>query len=1239
MRIVIDMQGRQATNHNRGIGRYVESFALALVRNKGEHEVILALNGAFPESIEGIRAKFEKLIPQGNIRIWNAVVPMAHIDAANDWRRQAGEVVREVFLSSLNPDVVVVSSLFEGLFDDAVTSIKKLNNKFVTATLLYDLIPLIQPKPYLENPLIEAWYLEKIEYLRRADIWLGISESSKKEGLQYLGLPSERSFNISTGADEHFCRIPISAEVVRRLRDEYRLTRKFVMYTGGIDHRKNIEGLIRAYARLPSMLRKAHQLAIVCTVQEDSRRKILKLAKEQGLTLDELVLTGFVPEDHLIALYNLCAVFVFPSWHEGFGLPALEAMRCGAPVIAANTSSLPEVVGLADALFDPHSDEAISSAIQRVLTDATFREYLITHGREQATKFKWDETARRAIDAMELVITELNTDRLHTDSQLMRPKLAYLSPLPPQRSGISDYSAELLPALSQHYDIEVVVEQDSVTDSCFVANYPIRSIQWFAENARYFERVLYHFGNSAFHQHMFRLLKDIPGVVVMHDFFLSGVLHHMDAIGYTPGCFMEQLYNSHGYVGLLDRHKAKDIAEVIWKYPCSREVIEHSIGTIVHSENSVRLAQHWYGDESPDWSVIPLVRVSESTIRRAAARKELGFSDKELIVCSFGMLGPTKLSQRLLRLWLDSDLARSAGCHLVFVGANDPGEYGNELLKSIKIHPNGISVSITGWADKDKFRQYLAAADIGVQLRTLSRGETSAAVLDCMNYGLATIVNANGSMIDLPGDAVWKLPDEFDDQAFISALETLWRNPDRRKQIGARAKSLILEQHNPVRCAKQYKLAIERFYSSNPPLLSKLSKSIAAIPIKPVEDHEMLSLASSLATSFPRARAAKQLLVDISELVRHDSRTGIQRVVRSVLHNWLISPPAGWRVEPVYSTADEPYRYARQFTTGFLDLPGAGFEDDIIDFAPGDVFFALDLQPRVQATKADFYQHIRRQGVTVKFMVYDLLCVLQPDHFLPGADCSFIKWLRVVGESDGAVCISKSVADELSHWMAEGTWNRLRPFAIDWCHLGADFGSSVPTCGLFTDSEHVFSILNRRPSFLMVGTLEPRKGHSQVLDAFEQLWKSGADINLVIVGKLGWMVDSLEQRLRDHPELDKRLFWFNDVGDDQLERLYAASVGLIAASYGEGFGLPLIEAAQHKLPIIARDIPVFREVAGEYAYFFAASSGKELAVTIADWLRLYREGQHPASDGMQWLTWQESAAQLKHVLTVTSTHV
>jgi glycosyltransferase involved in cell wall biosynthesis len=128
------------------------------------------------------------------------------------------------------------------------------------------------------------------------------------------------------------------------------------------------------------------------------------------------------------------------------------------------------------------------------------------------------------------------------------------------------------------------------------------------------------------------------------------------------------------------------------------------------------------------------------------------------------------------------------------------------------------------------------------------------------------------------------------------------------------------------------------------------------------------------------------------------------------------------------------------------------------------------------------------------------------------------------------------------------------------------------------------------------------------------------------------MVEALIERLRRHPQRGKRLFWLEGISDEYLERLYSTCACLLLASEGEGFGLPLIEAAIHKLPIIARNLPVFREVAADHAFYFDGTTGDELAVAIAQWLALFRQGEHPRSETMPHLTWQQSADQFKAAL-------
>ena len=413
-----------------------------------------------------------------------------------------------------------------------------------------------------------------------------------------------------------------------------------------------------------------------------------------------------------------------------------------------------------------------------------------------------------------------------------RPILAYLSPLPPERSGISDFSAELLPQLSRHYDIEVVAEQNFISDAWVKANCTIRSVTWFRAHAKRYDRVLYHFGNSPFHQHMFGLLEEVPGIVVLHDFFLAHVISNMEATKYQPGAWSKALYQSHGYTALQQWFHSSELENAIMRYPCNMGVLEKALGVIVHSEYSRRLAIQWYGEGVTDhWAVVPLLRVPSVDLDRAEARRKLNLGKDDFVVCSFGMLGPTKLNHRLLEAWRASTLAQCNNCVLIFVGENDNGEYGTELLTMVSESGLSERISITGWADAATFRHYLAAADMAVQLRTLSRGETSAAVLDCMNYALPTIVNTNGSMVDLPDEGVWKLPDEFSNGELITALEALKQDSARRQQLGENAREIIRTRHAPRHCAAQYAEAIESIYQTElSPVAAESDKVTKPIP-------------------------------------------------------------------------------------------------------------------------------------------------------------------------------------------------------------------------------------------------------------------------------------------------------------------------------------------------------------------------------------------------------------------------
>ena len=932
MRLILDLQACQASSMHRGIGRYSMALALAMARNSAGHELRIVLNEDYPDSVAAIRKAFDGLVPQSQIGTFVTPVPAGEVDPRNAWRVHTAERVRAHYLASLRPDVVHVASLFEGLGDNVVASVPPGGAAFDTAVTLYDLIPLMRKERYLGDPNVAAWYYRKLESLKEAELLLAISSSAREEGIALLDLPPERVVNISSAVDASFRPRVLAPEARAALLARHGLRRDFIMYTGGIDYRKNIEGLIEAYARLPAPLRAQYQLAVVCSIQDPDRFRLERLAAKFNLPKDDLVLTGFVSDDDLISLYNCTSLFVFPSLHEGFGLPALEAMACGAPVIGSNTSSIPEVIGRADAMFDPTSVEAISCAMAQVLLDPARQADLRAYGLVRAGRFSWDASARRAIAAFE----EAHGRRRAADgtsiatTPVRKPRLAYVSPLPPTRSGIAAYSADLLPALARHYEIDLILAQDGVDDPV-LGDFVQRSIEWFDANAHTFEHIVYQFGNSAFHTHMFDLLECHPGVVVLHDFFLSGVIHHAEAEHRLPNHYCRSLYLAHGY-GALAEEQADRTASIM-AYPSNKQVLDRATGVLVHSAHAAAMAQRWYGpDYGAGWRVLPLVclRPGADTADRAQVRAGLGFMPADFVVCSFGILSAPKCNDRLVEAWIDSTLAQDPHCHLVFVGEIAQGRFGMALRERIAAHPR---IRVTGYADTPLYRQYLAATDAAVQLRASSRGETSGAVYDCLSYGVPTVVNVHGSAAEVPEHACLRLDDAFRQAALVAAMESLHGDAALRARLRRDAAAYMEAAHAPTRIAALYREAIEHVARNSrgqaeQGLIAAIAASAAEVP-----DPDLLQTAAAIAANRPRS-GVRQVLVDV------DAFAGAGTPEQDMLRAIIKQAPQGWRIEPIRRDGAR-YRYARRYTLDLIGRPDLQIEDAVVEAKPGDVLLAL----------------------------------------------------------------------------------------------------------------------------------------------------------------------------------------------------------------------------------------------------------------------------------------------------------
>lgn len=348
----------------------------------------------------------------------------------------------------------------------------------------------------------------------------------------------------------------------------------------------------------------------------------------------------------------------------------------------------------------------------------------------------------------------------------------------------------------------------------------------------------------------------------------------------------------------------------------------------------------------------------------------------------------------------------------------------------------------------------------------------------------------------------------------------------------------------------------------------------------------------------------RQLLVDVSTIVRADVRTGIQRVVRAILGHLAEVELPGVVVQPVFATRNHGFCKAT-FTSDGRVINAASGRNGLqpVVVGDGDVFLGLDLAAHTLPLIERHLQSWRRAGVSINIMVYDLLPLSHPQWFSTRLVRNFRRWIGVVArQADRCICISRATAQALSQHLSIMAGARVP--AIVTIPLGADLAASFPSAGLSDDFSALATWVRGHRTVLAVGTIEPRKGHSHLLDAFEHLWRSepDADIALAIVGRAGWRTDDLQARIRTHQEYGNRLVWVDQASDEALAQLYCDSSGFISASFAEGFGLPLIEALVYGTPVLVRDIPVFREVGGGLIDYFNDDAPSALAKSIQNWL-------------------------------------
>ena len=529
---------------------------------------------------------------------------------------------------------------------------------------------------------------------------------------------------------------------------------------------------MRAYAQLPQSVRDAHQLVIAFRVGILRRLEHRAFAQTLGIRPRDLVLTGFVSDEQLAALYRSCGLFIFPSLYEGAGLPILEAMSCGAPVAASRTTSIPELLGDLEATFDPADPVDMARCLRAVLESPEQLEGLRERSRRRVQIYTWERVAKRTLEGYERAEEiPLRTPSGRNGSPGRRRRLAVVTPWPPQDSGAAAYSRRLVAELAEHAEVEVIVSADenglgfdrSLESS--VKLHTDAEFDWL-RGVRSYDRCLFVLGDSRFHVHAFEQMMRVPGVVLTHDARLLGLyreLHRYRHL-YDPHWLEDKLAELYG-----DRIPLGDLRLIPYEEPdedgrigMTGEMQSNAERVLVQSRHQAELLRL---DRPPGAAPIEVVPFAIPSIELADGR-----TPNDPLVIATGTREPSSE--------LDAAIEGLRAAH--------PGVR-LELLPEEAMHEPAT----------------LPRADLAVCLQSdADQGRPSSAVATLIAARVPTIVADVGWAGELPDRVVLRVPADFDAGILVERMRSALDEGERR--VIQEAQDAFAEANSFARVAERY---------------------------------------------------------------------------------------------------------------------------------------------------------------------------------------------------------------------------------------------------------------------------------------------------------------------------------------------------------------------------------------------------------------------------------------------------
>jgi glycosyltransferase involved in cell wall biosynthesis len=727
----------------RGIGRYVIELIGALRRLEFEPEIEFLVNRGLP-----VGSTLEPLIAEADVR--------------------SGDAVRPV------DGVFHVPSPFE---PTRLIDLWPKNLRHLSLVLtVHDVIPEVFSELYLRDPQVRQWYKRRLGFVQRADLVLVPSIATARDVERRLGVASTRIVLTGEAPPASFVPAADRASAFEKLLTALPgLEPGFLLYIGGMDLRKNVWGLLAAYARVRADLRRAHQLVVVCALTSGQRRRAQAQVEKLGIA-EHVYLTGYVGDDELVSLCQTAHLVVFPSLYEGYGLPVAEAIACKTPVVAADTSSVKELIEDKRALFNPYDQRSIVYTIETVLTDDDLRAELAS--KSLPPNHTWDFVATETKAAYD----SLRPKPRRRESR--RRRIAFVSPLPPAKTGVADYSFHLLTELQKLVEVDAFVADPTQVSA--PEGVTVRKLVAFdaIENLRSgYDDVVCAIGNSRDHIGALSLLRRREAVVLTHDVGLTDLYavvanERPDLEPHRFGEIVERLYDDRYPSDLRRRRSLPPQTVARYGILMAREIVRQSRKFLVHSEFAARLARlDADSEDEAKIGVVPFGHLPPGKARTPTRRDEP-------LIATFGLATRVKRIDVLIDA-MGEVVKNVPRARLAVVGEIHPAADRQRYESQIERLGLSGNVQLTGRINGRTYRDFLRRATLAVQLRAVTHGESSGAVADCFASGVPTVVSGLGATRELPGSAVVKVAVGSTASELATELVTLLRNEERWETLAA----------------------------------------------------------------------------------------------------------------------------------------------------------------------------------------------------------------------------------------------------------------------------------------------------------------------------------------------------------------------------------------------------------------------------------------------------------------------